>query len=138
MLTFWVRVSNKYNKLQQNEERRKTSISLGVQSIIQSVICGVFVVLCLWGLRFCVDHIQSIWAGTVEGVFKGLPILTIFGIVVFALAAFLFFVQGVIGGLLYMIYQFRLNARAVRWVALVVWILVIIAIFVFAAIFFFV
>ncbi len=124
--TFWVKIERKYKKIRDNEDKRAISISLGVRSIIQSLICGAITILALWGLSFCVANFAS---GFKEW---GLPVLTIIGLAVTALAALSSFVQGVIGGLLYMIYQLKLNKRAVGYVALVIWILVIAAIAVFA------
>lgn len=131
--TFWLVINRKYKKLEQNEEKKEKSIYLGVRSIVQSLICGVLVVLFLWGLQACFSSFSDITAGTSSG---GSAILSIIGIVATAIGAVSCFVQGVVGGLLYMVYQFKLNKKGVRWVALAVWILVMIAIVVFACLIF--
>ncbi len=122
---FWTNIISKYERLKCNEATRNKSVALGVQSIIQSVLCGIFTVLSLLGLVWCINNFTG------GGL---MPIFTLIGAVAAAAAAIGFFVWGVIGGLVYMIYQFKLNKRAVRWVALVVWIAVIVAIVVFTVI----
>lgn len=134
--TFWIKAEYRYQKIKSNEQKKDKSVSLGVRSIIQSIICGVLVVLFLWGLVACIGHLSELNSGKVNGVSQGLPIITILGMVFTAVGALVSFVQGVIGGLVYMIYQFKLNKRAIRWVALVIWVLVIIAIITLAIILF--
>lgn len=116
--TFWVRISCKYDRLRANDLTRDKSIALGVQSVLQSILCGGMSVLSLFGVYYCIY-------GFTHGT---LPIFSLIGLFVCAVAAVAFFVQGVIGALIYMIYQFRLNRRGVRWAALVVWFLSIAAI----------
>lgn len=116
--TFWTRIGRKYDRLRANDAKREKSIALGVQSILQSILCGGMSVLSLFGVYFCIY-------GFTHGT---LPVFSLIGLVTCAVAAVAFFVQGVIGALIYMIYQFRLNRRGVRWVALVVWFLSIAAI----------
>ncbi len=121
--TFWIKIEGKYKKIRDDETKKATSVSLGVRSIIQSVICGALTILALWGLSYCVANFTS------GGSFI---ILTIIGIIATAFIALSLFVQGLIGGLLYMIYQLKLNRKAVGFVALIIWILVIVAVVVFA------
>lgn len=117
-LTFWTRISCKYDRLRANDLTRDKSIALGVQSVLQSVLCGGMSVLSLFGVYYCIY-------GFTHGT---LPIFSLIGLFVCAVAAVAFFVQGVIGALIYMIYQFKLNRRGVRWAALIVWFLSIAAI----------
>lgn len=126
--TFWVKASRKYRRLEENESKRETSSSLGVRAIVQSVVCGALTVLALLGLYYCTKNFVSI--GSDGGIY---PIITVIGMIATAFIALAFFVQGVGGALVYMIYQFKLNKKPVRWVALAVWLLVIVAIIVFAA-----
>lgn len=121
-LTFWTRISCKYDRLRADDLKRDTSIALGVQSVLQSILCGGMSVLSLFGVYYCIY-------GFSHGTF---PIFSLIGLLVCAVAAVAFFVQGVIGALIYMIYQFKLNRRGVRWAALVVWFLSIAAIIVSA------
>ena len=117
-LTFWTRISCKYDRLRANDIKRDRSIALGVQSILQSILCGGMSVLSLFGVYYCIYGFSH---GT-------LPIFSLIGLFVCAVAAVAFFVQGVIGALIYMIYQFKLNRRGVRWAAFVVWFLSIAAV----------
>lgn len=127
--TFWVKIERRYDKIKGDETKRENSVSLGVRSVIQSIVCGALTVLALWGLSRCVANFTS-------GFSHGLPVLTIIGMVVTAFCALALFVQGVVGGLLYMVYQLKLNKKAVGFAALVVWILVIAAIVVLALLMF--
>ncbi len=127
--TFWLRAGRKYKSLKNNEEKRDKSVSLGVRSIVQTLICGVLAVFCIWGLSFCAQNLNAVLTGSSDA---GFPILSIIGVAAFGLATLALFVQGVIGGLIYLIYQFKLNKRAIRYVALVIWLLAIIALIVFA------
>lgn len=126
--TFWMKAGRKYRRLEEDENKRETSSSLGVRSIVQSVVCGALTVLALLGLYYCTENFVDIGNG--GGIY---PVLTIIGMVATAFIALAFFVQGVGGALVYMIYQFKLNKKSVRWVALAVWFLVIVAIVVFSA-----
>lgn len=121
-LTFWTRISCKYDSLRANDSKRDKSIALGVQSVLQSVLCGGMTVLSLFGVYYCIYGFTHLT----------LPIFSLIGLFGCAVAAVAFFVQGVIGALIYMIYQFKLNRRGVRWMALVVWFLSIAAILVSA------
>lgn len=124
-LFFWTPIARKYEMLKNDEERRPKSVTMGVRSIIQSVLCGIFTVLALIGLSFCIQN----FTGNGQ-----MPIFTIIGGVAAVVAAVALFINGVIGGLIYMVYQFKLNKRAIRWIALAVWLVVIVAVIVFAVI----
>ncbi|MDE5721413.1 MAG: hypothetical protein K2I30_01550 [Clostridia bacterium] len=117
--TFWITAANRYNRLKANDEKREKSVSLGVRSILTGIFTGVVTLLCVWGLHACIGFLNDGSLG-----FIIVLILTI------CLAAVLLaaLVQGFIGSLLYLVYQFKLNKRAVRWVALAVWLAVLIAV----------
>lgn len=117
--TFWTTAASKYKRLKANEEKRDKSVSLGVESIIHCISTVIVVLLCVWGLSACIGFLSDPSLG-----FIMVLILTV------ALAAMIIvaIVQGFIGGLIYLIYQFKLNKRAVRWVALAVWLFVFVAI----------
>lgn len=117
--TFWLSADRKYQSIKNDKEKRKKSVSLGVQSIVQSILCGALVVLLLLGFVPCYHYFFGDEGGR---------IFALVGMILCAIMALLFFIQGVIGGLIYMVYQFKLNKRSVRWLALLVWILVIIAV----------
>ena len=121
--TFWTHIGVQYAAIKNNEERREKSVYLGVRSIIQTLICAALTVGLLIGAVALV--------GLLEGEAALLFIFIIVGIVACLIGALSTLVQGVIGGLLYMIYQFRLNKRPIRWVALGVWIAAVVGMIVF-------
>ena len=133
LFSFWTRGERKYSLIKNDEEKRDTSVKLGVRSIVESIYSGVLAVLFLLGLYFCVTNLINIKLG--DGTY-GMPILTIIGIVICAMCALVCLFEGMGGALLYMIYQFKLNKKPVRWVALALWLVMVVAIIVFAIIVF--
>lgn len=125
--TFWTHIGVQYGLIKNNEERREKSVYLGVRSIIQTVICAALTVGLLFGAVFLVRQL--------EGEAALLFIFIIIGIIACVAGALSALVQGVIGGLLYMIYQFRLNKRPIRWVALGVWIAAVVGMILFVILF---
>lgn len=121
--TFWNSISLKYDKLKNNEEKREKSVNLGVQSIVQTILFGALAFFAAWGFCICFKNFVS-----PEGVSSWWPVLSMIGFIVCGPVAVVSFIEGIIGGLLYMIYQFKLNKRAIRWVSLAVWILVFVAV----------
>lgn len=121
--TFWNSISLKYDKLKNNEEKREKSVNLGVQSIVQTILFGILAFLAAWGFCICFKNFVS-----PDSVNSWWPVFSILGFIVCGPVALVSFVEGMIGGLLYMIYQFKLNKRAIRWVALAVWIFVFVAV----------
>ncbi|MGN1372832.1 MAG: hypothetical protein ACI4VK_02155 [Candidatus Coproplasma sp.] len=133
LICFWVKIERRYDAINRDEEKRDKSVKLGVRSIIQSVICGVVIILLIWGLFLCLNHLESIKIG--DGTYSA-PFLTILGIVVCALCAVVLLFDGMFGALVYMVYQSKLNKKGIRWVALAVWLVMIVAIIIFALIMF--
>lgn len=123
---FWTRATRRYDKLKNDERLRESSADLGVRAIVRSLICGALFCGFIWLAALCVKDFQSVQAG------NGGTLLSILGIVVGLLGAFFTFVQGAIGGLIYLVYQFKLNRKPVRWVALAVWLIVVVGTVVFA------
>lgn len=111
MLRFWTKAENAYNTIKQDESRTEASVSLGVRGIIQSVLSAVVVALCVVGGVFCAQKID----------FELIGLLYILGMVVLFLCGLAILVQGFIGALIYVIYQMKLNKRAVGWISLVIW-----------------
>lgn len=131
--SFWIRVEGKYSRIKNDEEKRDISVKLGVRSIVETIYSGVLAILLLLGLYFCVNNLLNIRMG--DGTY-GMPLLTILGIIVCGMCALICLFEGMGGALLYMIYQFKLNKKPVRWVALAVWLAMMVAIIVFAIIVF--
>ena len=117
--TFWVTAANRYNRLKANEEKREKSVSLGVRSIVTCIFTAAAAILCVWGLHACIGFLDD---GSLGFVIVLILTICLAAVLIAAL------VQGLIGSLLYLIYQFKLNKRAVRWVALCVWLATLIAV----------
>ncbi len=111
IINFWSKADRKYNKLKADEEKRENSVSLGVRGIIQAILSAAFVVLFVFGGVFCFSKTEFELAG----------LLLILGGVLSLLCGLAVLVQGVIGALIYVIYQMKLNKRAVGWISLVIW-----------------
>lgn len=121
--TFWINIRAKYDRIKNNEERREKSVRMGVRSIIQTVLCSVIAVLAFYGAVVCLKYTASVNLGMILSLIAGIFCI---------LATLVSLIQGVLGGMLYMIYQLRLNRRPIGWVALAIWLLLVIAIIVFA------
>lgn len=133
LICFWTRIESKYDRIKDDEEKRDVSVRLGVRSIIESLVSGVFIILFLWGLYHCINNLLNIMVG--DGNYS-LPLLTMLGIVVCSMCAVIILFEGTFGALLYLIYQFKLNKKSVRWVALAIWLVMFVAIIAFAIIIF--
>ncbi|MGN0813246.1 MAG: hypothetical protein ACI4MQ_07050 [Candidatus Coproplasma sp.] len=133
LICFWTRIEGKYKRIKDDEEKREASVKLGVRSILESVVSGAVIMLLLWGLYSCLNNFLNIKVG--DGTYS-MPVLTIIGIVVCGLGAVIVLFEGTVGALLYLIYQFKLNKKGVRWVALAVWLVMVAAIITFAIIIF--
>ena len=119
IIKFWSEISFQYERIKSDPERREKSVFLGVRSIIQTIICAALAAASLYGGIYLLAH----FSGAVYG-----PITLVFwiaGIALLFAAAVVSVLTGIVGGLLCMIYQFRLNKRAVRWIALAVWIVAV-------------
>ena len=113
---FTGKIRSKYERLRNDPEKKDESISLGTYSLSQSIICGFFVVLFILGLYACVKNLLDIRIGNGE---YSVPLLTLLGVFVCGISAVVLFVKGIIGSLFYLFYQFKLNKRGIRWVALI-------------------
>ena len=112
--TFWITISNKYDRLKNNPEKQN-SVSLGVTSIFMSI----FGVLSAVGfaylayLCFSVDDLAII-------------LTFIFGVIC-AISAVVCFFQMLVASIFYAAYQLRLNRRPIGIVALVISLLFLVA-----------
>lgn len=112
--TFWTKIRFKYERLSKDEEKKKSSIKLGIWSICETLVGAIITALALWGMLLCVNAMGN-----------NSFILPLIGAIVTAVLALTALVRGIIGGLLYMIYQLKLNKRAIGYIALALWLLAI-------------
>ncbi len=110
LIAFWSRLSDRYNRIC-SEGSAEKSVYFGVRAIISMVFSALLMV------------------GIVAGVFYTLmlmdSLLVIFAIIiaiVLGLGGIVVMIIGVIGSLICVIYQLRLNRGPMGWIALVVWI----------------
>ena len=108
---FWISVSRKYDVLKENPVQRKNSTRLGVTSLIMS-IAGM---ICTVGFAFLT---YLCFTGMDGAGLAGIFILI--GGIICAAASLAFFVDLVLAGLVYAIYQMKLNRRPIGLVALIV------------------
>lgn len=110
-LTFWSRLSTKYNRIASDPELREKSVSFGVQSIISTIFGAAIIVLCALG-------VSALMGGSVLGIILA---------VLLAIVAVVSLVQLIVRGLITMIYQRRLNKKPIGIAALIIWIVAVIA-----------
>lgn len=126
-LLFWVRAGRKYSKIREDERLREKSVRLGIRSIVQSIACAALMVLSIWLLTTCLGNLQGS-----DNSF----ILNITGVIIGAGCAVALLIQGMVGSLIYLVYQFKLNRRPVRWIGLAIWIAALVAVIVTAVLLF--
>ena len=105
-LTYWSRLSTKYNRIASDPELREKSICFGVESIVSSIFGAVIIALCALGISALVN-------GSTLGI--------IF-VVLLAIVAVVSLVQLIVRGLITMIYQRRLNKKPIGTSALIFWV----------------
>lgn len=113
IIRFWEKADRKYNKIKADEAQKETSVSLGVRGIIQAVLSAVVVALLVFGGVFCATKIEFELAG----------LLYLLGTIIAFLCGLAILVQGLVGALIFIIYQMKLNKRAIGWIALIIWFL---------------
>ncbi len=114
-LNIWSRIDTKYRLLKYDEDRRDTSVRLGVNAIIYSVLGLLFVIPCVAGFVVLWDHFTSI--RLMDGTYD-FPLFTILGMVVLVGTVVLLFFHTAAHSVTLTIYQFKLNRRPIRWAAL--------------------
>ncbi len=127
LFNFWSKQGATYRRMKADENKRKTSYRLGVQSILATLACTAFVLLFIWFAQMLYLNIAT----TFETPEYSFPVLSIIGLCVCCVTAFFLFVKGVLYGLIAWIYQLRLNRTFCGWLALVVWLACAIGIVVF-------
>lgn len=113
IIRFWEKADRKYNKIKADEAQKETSVSLGVRGIIQAVLSAVVAALLVFGGVFCATKIEFELAG----------LFYLLGTIIAFLCGLAILVQGLVGALIFIIYQMKLNKRAIGWIALVLWFL---------------
>lgn len=113
MFMFWLTISNKYDNIKKDPQKSATSVSLGVTSIIMSIV-GIastvgFAVLAYFSFSG-MDTLAFLFA-------------LIAGIACVA-AAIGCFVNLVLASVVYAVYQLKLNKRAIGKIALVISLLI--------------
>ena len=110
-LTFWSRLSTKYNRIASDPELREKSICFGVEAILSSIFGAVIIVLCAFG-------VSALMSDSALGI--------IFAVLLIIVAV-VSLVQLIIRGLITMIYQRRLNKKPIGIASLIIWIVAVIA-----------
>lgn len=117
ILFFWVDAYFKYASIR-DSDRRETSTVMGVHSIAQ-VLSGLIVsLLAVCGLLASINALDG------DGF---IVIFAAFGVFICAVAAVAAILGGLLRGLMYWIFQLKLNKRPIGKVAMVLWILSLIA-----------
>ncbi len=112
-----IRTRRVYDRLT-NDKNKEKSVRLGVRAIIYSLIVVLFGAL--FGLGFRLFSM-------VEGAKVGLIIITILGGIMCVSAGVVGALSNLLGALSAIRYQFRLNKKSIRWVALIVLVLCVLA-----------
>jgi len=110
LFRIWNQRSIKYSTIR-DSEKRATSISFGVKTIIASVFCVVFAVL----FALCLKNIGQ--SSTIDDIV--LSVLYIIGMVICGLS----FLSILFTAIIDVQYQLRLNKKAIGWIALIILIL---------------
>ena len=109
LIWFWIKVRAKYEGLNSNPEKKEKSISLGVNSLIMSIVGAAFTVGLAVLAYYCLLGMQ-----TLAFIFA-----LMFGVAL-AIAAILCYVELVLASIVYARYQIKLNKKAIGYVALAV------------------
>ena len=107
-------VSRNYDKIK-DSDKRDTSTRLGALSIICTIVGAILTALFAWGF---LASVQAFSGDSLLSV-----ILAVLGVVICFAGIIASVFDGILKGLMYWIYQMKLNKRAIGKVALVLWIL---------------
>lgn len=117
-------VSWKYRQLKENPEKKDKSVKLGVSGLIESICYGVIACLLIFLLKYAMNQKST---GSLSGILFGV-LIAIIAVVLFACLV------GEIFSIVNIIYQFKLNKRSIRWVALAIWLVMIAVIIIVGAV----
>lgn len=125
-IMFWLSVQNKYEKLKNDPQKRETSVTMGVQSLIMSIVGVTLTVLAAFGTYKCFTLV-TIGSGMSSPVVAGLAgIFVIIGGALCALFALGVFIYLVVASIVYAIYQMKLNKKPIGLVSLIISIVLIV------------
>ncbi len=131
---FWNKANIKFSTLKRDEEKRDTSTHFGGWAIAYSIIGFVIVALCLWGVSAIFGYFSD-GASVGNGQYD-FPFLSLVVIIFCIIVAVVVFIKCLIYALMLVIYQFRLNKRGIRFVALFFWFAAVIGCIVIAVLVF--
>lgn len=97
VILFFLNAKSKYDEIASDESRRKSSVYFGVRAIINSVIFGVIAAASMFGLSYFIEFMSESF------------IIGIVMVIVFAALALVSVAYFVFGGLMYIVYQLKLN-----------------------------
>ena len=109
---FWLNVQSSYDLIKVDPEKKEKSVTLGVRSLIMSIIGIIATVGFVYLTYLCLMALNGN---------AGLGIILIFlGVIVCAASALACFAHLVLASVMYAIYQMKLNKRKIGVAALVV------------------
>lgn len=117
----WIILKNtrRYDRLKSDEEKKQSSQSLGVWSILSTVIGTICVVLSVWAISAMADKL-----GAVDSLEVLLIIFGLFLLVVLLVGLFL---QLIVNGIICAILQMKLNKKPIGLISLILWLAIIVA-----------
>ena len=112
---FWIRISNKYDRIKADPKKRETSVSLGVTSLWLSIL-GIAMTIGFGYLAYLCFTNTGAW-----GWFYAVVAI------ICVAAAIAFFIEMVLASVFYAIYQMKLNKKPIGLAALIVSLFIIVA-----------
>ena len=108
---FWVDVSLKYDKIKSDPEKCETDVSLGIRSLVMSIVGTVATVGCAFLTTRCILGLDGSGLGV---------LLLILGAIICGAATVAFFVDLVLASVVYARYQLKLNKRKIGAASMIV------------------
>lgn len=123
---------NQYELLSINEEKKQTSVRLGVQSILLSVIGLIVIVVTVILGTMC---LKNIFETKVDDGTYSYPLLSLLGVIFLYGIALVSFGNILFSGMSFSLHQMRLNKRKVGKASLIICIICIVASIIVAVLF---
>lgn len=114
LFLFWIRISNKYDRIKADEQKRDSDVSLGVTGLLLSILGILFTVGFGYLAYLCFTN-----TGAWGWIFAVVAIICV-------LAAIACFIEMVLASVFYAAYQMRLNKKRIGLAALIVSLVIII------------
>ena len=115
-LLFWITVSNKYDRLKSDPQKREKSVSLGVTGLIMS-IAGIALTVGFAFLAYlCLPGLDTVAF-----------LLALVGVIACVAAAIGCFAELVLASIVYAVYQMKLNKKPIGPAALIVSLIITVA-----------